>query len=89
MIAVSAAMEPVLQMARLQTLSHVTCRVNDSVTISGQHTSPSVIVSERSKIPQADRQAVKWSLLVADVGSHLTALSACGSRIALSDGECI
>jgi hypothetical protein len=67
----------------------VTRVVIETLTVLGRYTSPSVIVSERSKIPQADMQAVKWSLLVADVGSHLTALSACGSRIALSDGECI
>jgi hypothetical protein len=76
-------------MAKLKDVVSVTRVVIDSLTVLGHYTSPSVIVSERSKIPQAGRQAVKWSLLVADVGSHLTALPACGERIALSNGECI
>lgn len=67
----------------------VTRVVIETLTVLGRYTSPSVIVSERSKIPQPDYQPVKWSLLVANVGSHLTGWSDCGSRIALSDGECI
>lgn len=76
-------------MAKLKDVVSVTRVVIDSLTVLGHYTSPSVIVNERSKIPQAGRQAVKWSLLVADAGSHLTALPACGERIALSNGECI
>lgn len=76
-------------MAKLKDVVSVTRVVIDSLTVLGRYTSPTVIVNERSKIPQPGRQAVKWSLLIADAGSHLTALPACGERKALSNGECI